>query len=101
MKILKFKNKQKFKYSKKVIIHDLILLIFVGIHQFEKLKKQKVKFNIESIEQGDEWHKAGIENGGISIEDSPGIRDYGKFKMYLAYLRDPTGNKLCAGLTIK
>jgi len=47
MKILKFKNKQKFKYSKKVIIHDLILLIFVGIHQFEKLKKQKVKFNIE------------------------------------------------------
>tara|TARA_B100000963_G_scaffold256375_1_gene224901 strand:- start:1030 stop:1416 length:387 start_codon:yes stop_codon:yes gene_type:complete len=47
MKILKFKNKQKFKYSKKVIIRDLILLIFVGIHQFEKLKKQKVKFNIE------------------------------------------------------
>ena len=47
MKILKFKNKQKFKYSKKVIIQDLILLIFVGIHQFEKLKKQKVKFNIE------------------------------------------------------
>ena len=47
MKILNFKNKQKFKYSKKVIIKDLILLISVGIHQFEKLKKQKVKFNIE------------------------------------------------------
>ena len=47
MKILKFKHKQKFKYSKKIIIKDLILLLSVGIHQFEKLKKQKVKFNIE------------------------------------------------------
>ena len=47
MKILKFKNKQRFKYSRKIIIKDLILLISVGIHKFEKLKKQKVKFNIE------------------------------------------------------
>ena len=47
MKILKFKNKQKFKYNKKVIIKDLILLLSVGIHKFEKLKKQNVKFNIE------------------------------------------------------
>ena len=47
MKILKFKNKQKFKYNKKIIIKDLVLLLSVGIHQFEKLKKQKVKFNIE------------------------------------------------------
>ena len=47
MKILKFKNKQKFKYRKKIIITDLILLLSVGIHRFEKLKKQRVKFNIE------------------------------------------------------
>ena len=47
MKILKFKDKQKFKYNKKIIVKDLILLLSVGIHQFEKLKKQKVKFNIE------------------------------------------------------
>ena len=47
MKILKFRNKQKFKYNKKIIVKDLILLISVGIHQFEKLKRQKVKFNIE------------------------------------------------------
>mgnify|MGYP001236105865 FL=1 len=47
MKILKFKNKQKFKYNKKIIVKDLILLLSVGIHNFEKLKKQKVKFNIE------------------------------------------------------
>ena len=47
MKVLKFKNKQKFKYNKKIIIKDLILLLSVGIHKFEKEKKQKVKFNIE------------------------------------------------------
>ena len=47
MKILKFRNKQKFKYTKKINIKDLILSISVGIHQFEKQKKQKVKFNIE------------------------------------------------------
>ena len=47
MKILKFKNKQKFKYNKKIIIKDLILSLSVGIHKFEKLKKQKVRFNIE------------------------------------------------------
>ena len=47
MKILKFKNKQKFKYNKKIIIKDLVLLISVGIHKFEKLKRQRVKFNLE------------------------------------------------------
>ena len=47
MKILKFKNKQKFKYNKKIIVKDLILLLSVGIHRIEELKRQKVKFNIE------------------------------------------------------
>ena len=60
-----------------------------------------IGFNIDNTEQGDAWHKAGIENGGISIEEEPGIRNYGRFSMYLAYLRDPTGNKLCASLLIK
>ncbi len=47
MKILKFKNKQKYKYTKKILIEDLILSISIGIHHFEKLKKQRVKFNVE------------------------------------------------------
>tara|TARA_B100000963_G_C22571972_1_gene646551 strand:+ start:798 stop:1184 length:387 start_codon:yes stop_codon:yes gene_type:complete len=47
MKVLKFKNKQKFKYNRKVIVKDLILSLSVGIHQFEKIEKQRVKFNIE------------------------------------------------------
>ena len=47
MKILKFKNKQKYKYTKKILIEDLILNMSIGIHSFEKLRKQRVKFNIE------------------------------------------------------
>ena len=47
MKIIKLKLKEKFKYKKKVIIKNLMLNIFVGIHAFEKKKKQRVKFNIE------------------------------------------------------
>ena len=38
---------------------------------------------------------AGVANGGTAVEDPPGIRDGGFGKMYLAYLRDPDGNKLC------
>ncbi len=49
MKIINFKKKEKFKYKRKVIIKDLILNIFVGIHNFEKKKKQRVKFNIEIL----------------------------------------------------
>ena len=47
MKIIKLKLKEKFKYKKKVIIKNLILNIFIGIHAFEKKKKQRVRFNIE------------------------------------------------------
>jgi len=50
-----------------------------------------------SPEQADAWHKAGTENGGKAIEDPPGVRGEGTPNaMYLAYLRDPDGNKLCA-----
>lgn len=48
-----------------------------------------------SPEEVDAWHAAGVANGGSAIEDPPGIRDAGFGKMYLAYLRDPDGNKLC------
>ncbi len=42
------------------------------------------------------WHDAGVANGGTSIENPPGIRESAAGKLYLAYLRDPDGNKLCA-----
>lgn len=46
-------------------------------------------------EQADAWHAAGVANGGTAVEDPPGVRE-GAMKLYLAYLRDPDGNKLCA-----
>ena len=49
MKIIKFKKKEKFKYKRKVIIKDFILNISIGIHNFEKKKRQRVKFNIEIL----------------------------------------------------
>ncbi len=51
---------------------------------------------MESPEQADAWHAAGVAAGGQAIEDAPGIREMGGMKLYLAYLRDPDGNKLCA-----
>ena len=55
-----------------------------------------IGFAVDSSEQGDAWHKAGVENGGAAIEDAPGVRQGGSGGVYLAYLRDPDGNKLCA-----
>lgn len=55
-----------------------------------------IGFACASPDQADAWHAAGLANGGASIEDPPGVREGGMGKMYLAYLRDPDGNKLCA-----
>ncbi len=52
-----------------------------------------IGFAVESPEQGDAFHAAGVEHGGTTCEDPPGLRDG---TIYLAYLRDPAGNKLCA-----
>lgn len=49
----------------------------------------------QNQEQVDAAHAAGVANGGVSCEDPPGIRNTGGMKFYLAYLRDPDGNKLC------
>ena len=49
-----------------------------------------------TAEQADAWHAAGIASGGTASEDPPGIREGSFGQFYLAYLRDPDGNKLCA-----
>ncbi len=54
-----------------------------------------IGFAMNSPEECDTWHAAGVAAGGKAIEDPPGVRD-GGMKLYLAYLRDPDGNKLCA-----
>jgi catechol 2,3-dioxygenase-like lactoylglutathione lyase family enzyme len=55
-----------------------------------------IGFAAATPEQADAWHAAGVANGGTSIEDPPGVREGGFGKLYLAYLRDPDGNKICA-----
>lgn len=55
-----------------------------------------IGFAVDSPATGDKWHAAGVANGGVSCEDPPGLREGGMGKMYLAYLRDPAGNKICA-----
>ncbi|MDB5468314.1 MAG: Glyoxalase/bleomycin resistance protein/dioxygenase [Phenylobacterium sp.] len=55
-----------------------------------------IGFAMDGPEQADAWHKAGLANGGAAIEEPPGLRQGGFGKLYLAYLRDPDGNKLCA-----
>ena len=51
-----------------------------------------VGFICQSTQQVDAAHAAGVAAGGKTIEDPPGWRGE---TMYLAYLRDPDGNKLC------
>tara|TARA_B100000700_G_scaffold259637_1_gene294563 strand:+ start:1295 stop:1699 length:405 start_codon:yes stop_codon:yes gene_type:complete len=47
MKLIKFKEKKKYNYKRKVFVKDLVLKTFVGIHSFEKKKKQRVRFNLD------------------------------------------------------
>ena len=55
-----------------------------------------IGFVAESPEAANAWHTAGLANGGVACEDPPGIREGGAVKLYIAYLRDPAGNKICA-----
>jgi len=55
-----------------------------------------IGFAASSTEQADAFHAAGIAHGGKTCEEPPGVREGGGVKLYIAYLRDPDGNKLCA-----
>ena len=55
-----------------------------------------IGFAFDSPEEVDEWQRVGVAAGGTAIEDPPGIRSNPFGQLYLAYLRDPDGNKLCA-----
>jgi catechol 2,3-dioxygenase-like lactoylglutathione lyase family enzyme len=55
-----------------------------------------IGFAMNGPEEADAWHAAGVAHGGTSIEDPPGVRPTSFGGLYLAYLRDPDGNKLCA-----
>jgi catechol 2,3-dioxygenase-like lactoylglutathione lyase family enzyme len=55
-----------------------------------------IGFVASSPEQAQAWHAAGVANGGTPCEDPPGVRTSARGATYLAYLRDPAGNKICA-----
>lgn len=55
-----------------------------------------IGFTVDSPAEADAWHKAGTQAGGTAVEDPPGERNGPAGRLYLAYLRDPDGNKLCA-----
>jgi catechol 2,3-dioxygenase-like lactoylglutathione lyase family enzyme len=55
-----------------------------------------IGFLARTPEAAHAWHEAGLANGGTSCEDPPGERANPFGRLYLAYLRDPSGNKLCA-----
>jgi catechol 2,3-dioxygenase-like lactoylglutathione lyase family enzyme len=55
-----------------------------------------IGFAAASQAEADAFHAAGLAHGGKTCEDPPGIREAGGVKLYIAYLRDPDGNKICA-----
>ena len=55
-----------------------------------------VAFTCGSPEQVQAFHDVAVAHGGTSIEDPPGPRTSDMGLVYLAYIRDPDGNKLCA-----
>jgi len=55
-----------------------------------------IGFAVDGPDQAQAWEQAGVAAGGTAIEDPPGVRSGMGVSLYLAYLRDPSGNKLCA-----
>lgn len=55
-----------------------------------------VGFKCASAEQVQAFHDAAVASGGTSIEEPPGMRTGEMGQLFLAYVRDPDGNKLCA-----
>ncbi|MCL7714650.1 VOC family protein [Stenotrophomonas mori] len=55
-----------------------------------------IGFSCGSPEQVRQFHALALANGGTAIEDPPGPRGSPAGDLYMAYVRDPDGNKLCA-----
>ena len=55
-----------------------------------------IGFKCDSPEQVKDFHDVAVANGGVSIEEAPGLREGSMGPIHLSYVRDPDGNKLCA-----
>ncbi len=60
-----------------------------------------IGFKCDSPEQVKLFHDTAVAHGGTSIEEPPGLREGSLGPMYLAYVRDPDGHKLCAIYRVK
>jgi catechol 2,3-dioxygenase-like lactoylglutathione lyase family enzyme len=60
-----------------------------------------IGFKCTSPEQVKAFHDVAVAQGGVSIEDPPGLREGNLGGMHLAYVRDPDGHKLCAVYRVK
>jgi catechol 2,3-dioxygenase-like lactoylglutathione lyase family enzyme len=54
------------------------------------------KTGVFSVSKPIDGKPATLAHGGKTCEDPPGVREGPTGKLYIAYLRDPDGNKLCA-----
>ena len=55
-----------------------------------------IGFRCDSPELVHKFHDTAVAHGGTSIEGPPGLRQAAMGPLYLAYVRDPDGHKLCA-----
>ena len=55
-----------------------------------------IGFSAKSIEDVNTFHAMGLAHGGFECEGVPGYRDGAAGTIYIAWLRDPAGNKICA-----
>ena len=60
-----------------------------------------IGFKCHSPEQVQAFHDVAVAHGGQSIEAPPGLRERSIGPLYLAYVRDPDGHKLCAVYRVK
>ena len=54
-----------------------------------------IGFRAKNTDEVDAFHRAGLANGGTD-DGAPGVRPDSFGQPYIAYLRDPDGNKICA-----
>jgi catechol 2,3-dioxygenase-like lactoylglutathione lyase family enzyme len=54
-----------------------------------------IGFRASGPDAVDAFHAAGLANGGFD-DGAPGVREGSFGQPYIAYLRDPDGNKICA-----
>lgn len=55
-----------------------------------------IGFRVADEDMGRKWYETACANGGTGIEEAPGVRTKAVGELFLAYVRDPSGNKLCA-----